>query len=441
MDAARAPIALVEPARARLLDVADEVLGRLSPDEVPASLRAVARFVPAKRRRLGASALTGVLESDAGFRARVAEAAEQAAPELAAAVRAATTDPTATAATDPLDLSVLAYLLRPEGWEEVLTTAAGRWRAETAADDGSGAELDRLRTEVAELRAASKGEPARLREAVAAAVAAAVTDVADELASLRRTVRDRTRELRAAERERDTARATAEEAVAAARDELAAARAELAADRERMQSRVDQAGQAAEAARRGSRTERDLDDARLWLLVDTVVQAASGLRRELSLAPPSLAPADTVAGGTGRSPARTVADPAALDGVLQLPHVHLVVDGYNVTKSGYPELALADQRARLAAALAALAGRTGAEVTVVWDGAARPVVQPPAPRGVRVLFSAEDEIADDLIRRLVAAEPPGRPVVVVTSDRQVVRDTARDGVWSVPSAVLLQRLS
>jgi hypothetical protein len=31
--------------------------------------------------------------------------------------------------------------------------------------------------------------------------------------------------------------------------------------------------------------------------------------------------------------------------------------------------------------------------------------------------------------------------VVVTSDRQVVSDTGRNGAWSVPSAVLLARLS
>jgi predicted RNA-binding protein with PIN domain len=127
--------------------------------------------------------------------------------------------------------------------------------------------------------------------------------------------------------------------------------------------------------------------------------------------------------------------------VLTLPQVHLVVDGYNVTKSGYPELSLADQRNRLVSGLAALAGRCGAEVTVVFDGAGRPPVQPRVPRGVRVLFSAADEIADDVIRRLVAAEPPGRPVVVATSDRQVVTDVQRDGAWTVPSAVLLSRLS
>jgi predicted RNA-binding protein with PIN domain len=58
-----------------------------------------------------------------------------------------------------------------------------------------------------------------------------------------------------------------------------------------------------------------------------------------------------------------------------------------------------------------------------------------------VIFSAPEEIADDVIRRLVAAEPPGRPVLVATSDQQVVADVQRDGAWTVPSVVLLARLS
>ncbi len=177
------------------------------------------------------------------------------------------------------------------------------------------------------------------------------------------------------------------------------------------------------------------------LLVDTVVQAATGLRRELSLPPVSVRPADAVAAAAPESGAgRRVDDPAALDGLLTLPNAHLVVDGYNVTKTGYPDLPLADQRGRLITALAALGARCGAEVTVVFDGDRRPPVQPAVPRGVRVLFSAADEIADDLIRRLVAAEPEGRPVVVVTNDQQIVRDTRRDAVWSVPSEALLARL-
>ena len=79
-------------------------------------------------------------------------------------------------------------------------------------------------------------------------------------------------------------------------------------------------------------------------------------------------------------------------------------------------------------------------MSVVFDGGRRPPAQPRAPRGVRVLFSAPDELADDLIRRLVAAEPEGRPLVVVTSDQEVVTDVRRAGAWTVPSAVLLARL-
>ncbi|MBN9621028.1 MAG: NYN domain-containing protein, partial [Actinobacteria bacterium] len=267
------------------------------------------------------------------------------------------------------------------------------------------------------------------------AVAAAASEADTELANLRRSLRDRTRELRAAERERDAAQAAQTELQAQLEAQAAAHEAELRRQRSR------QAGieRSAESVRREQRVERDVDDARLWLLVDTLVQAAAGVRRELSLSPATLRPADAVdsAGSAGR---RSAGDVASLDQLLALPHVHVVIDGYNVTKTGYPDLALADQRTRLVGALAPLAAQSGAEVTVVFDGGAKPPAQPATPRGVRVLFSAPEEIADDLIRRLVAAEPPGRPVVVVTNDQQVVRDTGRAGAWTVPSGVLLARL-
>jgi predicted RNA-binding protein with PIN domain len=59
---------------------------------------------------------------------------------------------------------------------------------------------------------------------------------------------------------------------------------------------------------------------------------------------------------------------------------------------------------------------------------------------VRVLFSAPGEPADDVIRRLVAAEPEGRPVAVVSSDREVADDVRRAGAHAVPSDLLLRRL-
>jgi predicted RNA-binding protein with PIN domain len=121
--------------------------------------------------------------------------------------------------------------------------------------------------------------------------------------------------------------------------------------------------------------------------------------------------------------------------------VHLVVDGYNVTKTAWPELPLERQRERLLTGLAPLAARSGAEVTVVFDAAdtaERPLVN--RPRGVRVLFSPVGVIADDVIRDVVAAEPRGRPVVVVSSDRAVAVDVASSGARVAGAAALSRML-
>jgi predicted RNA-binding protein with PIN domain len=249
-------------------------------------------------------------------------------------------------------------------------------------------------------------------------------------------LRERTRELHAAARDRDAARAGEAEL----RSRLDAQAAGHETELRRQRARQADVERSAESARRESRTERDVDDARLWLLVDTLVQAANGVRRELSLSPTDVRPADAVESAEREGGPRNAGDQNALDRLLALPNVHVVIDGYNVTKTGYGELSLVEQRVRLIGALAPLAAQSGAEITVAFDGGERPPVQPATPRGVRVLFSAADEIADDLIRRIVSAEPPGRPVVVVTNDRQVISDTGRAGAWSVPSQVLLARL-
>jgi predicted RNA-binding protein with PIN domain len=188
------------------------------------------------------------------------------------------------------------------------------------------------------------------------------------------------------------------------------------------------------------------------VLLDTLQGVALGLRRELALgailARPADALADTANSGFPEAPLAATAargqrddDPALLDALLNTPGVHLVVDGYNVTKTGYGTLPLETQRARLLAGLSALAAQTGAEITCVFDGAERPTgLALPAPRGVRLLFSRPDEIADDLIRRLVRAEPAGRPVVVISSDREVADGVRSAGAQPLPATALLRRL-
>ncbi|HET9655819.1 MAG TPA: NYN domain-containing protein [Kineosporiaceae bacterium] len=178
------------------------------------------------------------------------------------------------------------------------------------------------------------------------------------------------------------------------------------------------------------------------------MDAASGLRRELALPPATVRPADLAApaaasGPVPRLPARAQApdDPAVLEELLGLPQSHLIVDGYNVTKTGYAALPLAEQRRRLLDALGVLAVRTASEVTCCFDGAEVDGRGAWRARGVRVVFSEPGRTADELVIRLVRAEPPGRPVIVVSSDAEVVAGSRAAGARPVPSTALLRLLT
>ena len=225
-------------------------------------------------------------------------------------------------------------------------------------------EVDRLRTELAELRAHGEGRAdagcaTRWRRPRAATRPRSPTCAG--------RVRDRTRELRAAERERDAARAAGRGGADRAAAPDAAHEAELRRLRGRASPRPSGRPRRPGAA---SRTERDVDDARLWLLVDTLVQAAErGAPRTVSAAARRCGPADAVGVGRRRRPA-AAAPPIRprWTGCSRVPNVHVVIDGYNVTKTGYGELSLTDQRDRLIGALAPLAGQSGAEITVAFDG-------------------------------------------------------------------------
>jgi len=259
-----------------------------------------------------------------------------------------------------------------------------------------------------------------------------------------------TRELREEKGARRRAERSAEEAGVRASEASATATAATSAadsDLRRMRGRLAEAETAVESARRVNRDGRSAGDTRLRLLLDTVVEASQGLRRELALPPTTDRPADLVESATPGSPSHGSSqplladDPAVFDELLALPQVHVIVDGYNVTKTGYPDLPLDQQRSRLVAGLVALVARSGAEVTCCFDGATVTGHVPSmSRRGVRVLFSKPGEIADELIRRLVRAEPEGRPVVVVSSDREVADGVRRNGARPVSSAALVRRL-
>ncbi|WP_235828396.1 NYN domain-containing protein [Actinomadura rubteroloni] len=426
---------LPDAVRQRVVEAAAEVLGALPADAVPARLRPFARFERRKRRKLGGSAIAAVLEGDADFRGRVAEALRGAQPELVAAVEAGERPP----AADPVQVAALAYLLRPADWTDAVDAVHAELAAsrDESRERAAARELEALRAELAAARAERAAESERLR----AELRAAKTENAD----LRRRLHETRLRLKAEQTRAETLATEAGAERATARDSAAAADKEL----RRMRVRTERAEAAVEAARRAAREGRNADEVRLRVLLDALVDAAQGLRRELALPTLIERPADAVRGldpgppTPASLPGRALADddPQLLDRLLALPRVHLVVDGYNVTKTGYGGLPLADQRARLLSGLGGLAAQTRAEVTCVFDGAELDAPVPiSAPRGVRVKFSPPGTTADELIGELVRAEPPGRAVVVVSADREVADAARRAGARPAPSRLLLRRL-
>ncbi|ASR54731.1 NYN domain-containing protein [Cellulomonas sp. PSBB021] len=441
--------------RAELVAVAARTLAGYDPSAVPPSLRRVAAFAPAKRASAGAVPLWSALD-DEHFRSRAARTWAGEHPDLAAALGAPARphepddEPGDQPEHEPDDVPGDQPEHEPDREQDrepqgppvaapapSLAAAAGAWLL--------GADWRALLPSTA--TAPHRTGPATPPDAAARArdelerVRAERDAALEELATLRKQAR----RLRS---DADRARAEGRRALEQAAEELAQARAA----RDEAATALEVAGderRAADAERTAARAElrvaRKLADARVRLLLDTIVDAASGLRTELALPPASELPADLVAPAQEAAPARLgsrgrhVDDPGLLDELLRQPRAHLVVDGYNVTKTGYAELTLERQRRMLVDGLAGLATRTGAEVTCCFDGRPTPLAPGTLAHGVRVRFSV-GEIADDLIRRLVQAEPTGRVVVVVTSDQEVARDVEARGAYVVPSATLVARL-
>ncbi len=105
----------------------------------------------------------------------------------------------------------------------------------------------------------------------------------------------------------------------------------------------------------------------------------------------------------------------------------VLVDGYNVAKQAWPNLDLAGQRIVLLDAVENLVKRFGSDITVVFDGAGVVGAAADGRRIVRVVFSPEGVLADDVIRDEVRRLPPTRHVVVVTNDKQILTDTRSMG--------------
>lgn len=453
---------LPEPVRRRLNGWAADALGGLPVDQIPVALRRIAKFAPTKRAKMGATVLSAALSKDPAFRGLVAAyvrsgragrieipidagdpsaqaSAESVGPDGAAGTGVADASGTKAGSqagaptVDPITAAARAYLFTTAEAADLV----GRAEQVTEAAE--------LRGQVAELqtrleRAASTIE--KLNGQLAEVTAAQEPAGRDEtVEKLRGRLRDQGTQLRGLRDELAAAQEQTAGRVSELVKELAAARhsLKLMTDRaEAAKARADRAEEQVRDLQTSAADGRAVADRRIELLLNTIRDAQSGLRRELKLGANTVDPADAVLTGLPR-PAQTSGrsvDAALLTRWLMLPQAHLIVDGYNITKTGYGGLTLADQRDRLVRDLSAIASRTAAEVTVVFDGAAV-IGHQVAGRGVRVLFSPPGVIADEVIRRLVAAEPPGRVLVVASSDREIVTDVAARGARTVPASVLL----
>ena len=290
---------------------------------LPPAVRRVAGFAPNRRARLGGSAIAEALADD--------ELRERVAVQVAA--RPGREDDLAEAGGPGL-----AVARRGLDRGRRAGRVGGRGRATRSAE--------REVAELARLRDRAEAAEQALREARAKA-RAQVEDYKAENATLRRKLG----ESRSAERQ---ARETAEEALRLAEEARARAAAlESGQDKElrRLRARVEQleAEQAAQRReeRRTSRADRDEATVRARLLLDAVIEAAAGLRRELALPAVPGAPADRVEAelaeptDDARTPgAAGVLGPGSaslLEQLLAMPRSRLLVDGYNVSKSAWAQ--------------------------------------------------------------------------------------------------------
>ena len=120
---------------------------------------------------------------------------------------------------------------------------------------------------------------------------------------------------------------------------------------------------------------------------------------------------------------------------------HLLVDGYNIIKADpllrrREQIGLKAGRDALQQALISYARRSGARITLYFDGDEGLDLAPVSSRQdpVQVLFSRSPEKADDLIKRDIQGKHGAKRLRVITSDREIRRFAQRHKIRSTPAA-------
>jgi hypothetical protein len=414
------PASLPDPIARRLAALTVTTVNGMPDQLVPAALRFARTWHPARLPTAGRQRILAVVLGDESVRQRLAGHLVQVSGEAEAVAGGERPGLLAQ------DEAALLVLLRPDPWRPRFGELV---QASAPARPGEDPQWQR-RIHSLEARLARQQDRAAKDVLQARQEAAAERDrLASENARLRDQVQQHSAALSDAER---------------ALSESEGESARLAREVRRLRARLAAATSEAGQRRSGDRTARAAASARVQVLLQVLQDAAAGLAEELEPAGEVSAPADLVPADAPAQPvaALRIVDEAELAAALRLPRCHLIVDGYNITKGVWGSAPLQTQRDRLVVQLAALAARTGAEVTVVFDGAlVGPVPAVAGGRGVRVRFSEPGQIADRLIVRLVQAEPRGRPLVVASSDRALGSGARSAGARTCDREVLLPLLA
>jgi predicted RNA-binding protein with PIN domain len=359
------------------------------PNELPARLRPVKKAAQtAKGLTRHRSQLLAMLDDDA-LRARLLEWLDKGKPSLSKYEA----------------LVLRAALVGEEGWLEKLASPAVPKPARSDGQDEITRIEKRLERERETARLAKdEARSARVEKAKAVeAEAVRGRALAKELSETQARISELERELRDA------------------RSDVSSARKEV----ERLRRNVKRMEQKAEV-------ERD----RLRARLKTAEESVRELKASSSPRPERAAPR-TKAVTKSRGPRRILKapkgrlddDPETLDSWLRRDDVHLVVDGYNVTRheKGFAHLELEQQRDRLIEMVKVFATGKKVDATIVFDGSE----VPPGTRrrrhgSVTVEYSKPDrsgkgtdrDRADDHIVELIQRMPP-EPVVVVTNDNEL----------------------
>jgi predicted RNA-binding protein with PIN domain len=437
-----------------LLESAAGTLRALPVEDVPGALRPLLGFAPRGMTRGPARVqLRRALDDEVNFREQ-SFAAFCERPEVRAVLddwRPADALAVANAWALRLDLPLLASALiaaAPEGADLGLGIVIAVDAAQRRERDDE-TEAVRLTARIVDLE-----EGLRRAEAAKTTLERERDGLAEQLRAERRSRRERDdhattdaarAELRVAELEAELAsehgRAErAEEERVRASERAGVLEAELQDARRPASGKSGEAAPDRVAIEAAAHTARELAAA-----LDQLAGARTGDDRTLEPAPEA-AGANPARRTTGRRvrpplPGGLLVDSArGADAMLRSGSVLLVVDGYNVSKTGWPNASLEVERESLVSALHGLHLTRGTDVIVAFDGDGTQSFAGPRRQGVRVVFSAPGEEADTVVVEIVSKTPPQIPVVVASSDRWVREHAETFGAVVISSATLVSVL-